>query len=140
MRRILRTVLGYLAATYLTLVLCLAVYGVAVPRPGDRAALAARGLHGTPVLVGMRSVMRETPQGLQVDDACYYLVPADSLRHARLWRVDRPEAGPLHVEASATAFWGVLSAFLASALATWRYWFRRRAPRERTAAEPLRAR
>src|SRR6476661_150951 len=97
MARRLKTFAAYAAAAYLTLVVVLAGFGVAAPRPGDRTELARAGVTGMPVLVGMRTVATQTPAGIQVEASRYYAVIPESFSRRAVSVVTLRDAGEVSV-------------------------------------------
>ncbi|GAB6197074.1 hypothetical protein [Lysobacter xanthus] len=124
MRQVAKTILGYAAATYLTMVLVLLAYGIAAPREGDHEVLLGAGANGPSLLVGMKSRAEQTPQGLRIEAGRYYFAVPRSLSQRSLWVVTRTEDDTPTVRRSAPAFWTVLALFALSLLGTWWYWIR----------------
>lgn len=119
----LKTLIGYCSATYLTLVLVLVGYGIAAPRDGDREELQRAGIDGAPVLVGLRSLSTQARDGLHVEATRFYAVVPRSLARTTLWTVSRGNRGSAQVGTSVAAFWIVLVLLLSSIAGTLWFWW-----------------
>lgn len=131
MYRALRATAGYVGAVYLLLALLIAASGSIAPHPSDNAELRALGAKGTVVLVGLAATnTRDTRGSAGFQHKRYYAVFPGSVLERVLWVVtERGTGGPASVRRSSAAFWGVLTALLASLLAVCWHWLIRR-PRQ----------